>query len=176
MRVCVILAIINITSGGMSAGYKKYLRELLSRLALLPISALSLVHILKVSIYRILCPKSPKIQNILFRPSVMVTRVKKQLYRKLKDFDPDVLFFPSAHSFTFDSIPTLSMLQNMEPMVQVEGNPCIERLINFARKQCARRSIKKASGIIAISDYVRQFMAKKWGTDLGRISPNIFWG
>ena len=57
----------------------------------------------------------------------------------------------------------------MEPMVQVEGNPCIERLINFARKQCARRSIKKASGIIAISDYVRQFMAKKWGTDLGRI-------
>ena len=145
------LAIINITSGGMSAGYKKYLRELLSRLALTPdVSTIFCAYSQSINVLDIM-PKSPKTQNILFRPNVMVSRVKKQLYRRLKDFDPDVLFFPSAHSFTFDSIPTLSMLQNMEPMVQVEGNPCIERLINFARKQCARRSIKKASGVIAIS-------------------------
>lgn len=158
------IAIINITGGGMSGGYKKYLQNVLPRLA---------VH---SDVEAILCasPKSIKVQDwFRFLPTVNFISCKPfnfihytpehELKKALEIFSPDVIFIPVERYFQFDGVPLVNMIQNMEPFA--EGiyeksfyNKCrlnIQRII-------AKRAIEKAERVIAISRYVKKFLIHKW--------------
>lgn len=158
------IAIINLTGGGMSGGYRKYLINVLPRLA---------VH---SDVEAILCasPKSIKVQDwFRFLPKVNFISCKpfnfinyapgRELKKALEMFSPDIIFIPVERYFQFDGVPLVNMIQNMEPFA--EGiyeksfyNKCrlnIQRII-------AKRAIEKAERVIAISRYVKEFLIHKW--------------
>jgi glycosyltransferase involved in cell wall biosynthesis len=159
------IAIVNLTSGGMSGGYRKYLRAILPRLKAAP------------QVDDILCfyPNTVNLEEVpsgadgvrteLYRPTSTLHQTKRHLVGRLLDFGPDIVFVPSARPFPSLKVPSVRMIQNMEPLVRVKGNPIVERIINYARKRHARESIMNATRVIAISGFVKSFMTEEWGID-----------
>ena len=105
------VAIINLTGGGISGGYKKYLRNILPRM------------VKNSEIENILCatPSSIDIQSwFSFLPEVkfvtcqpfkwLYYRPDDDLKKSLKDFSPDVIFIPVERYFKFNSVPIVNMI------------------------------------------------------------------
>jgi len=98
------IAIINLTGGGISGGYRKYLQNILPKLAG--------YH----EVEEVLCasPKSIKVQDwFRFLPKVNFISCKPfnfihyalehELKKALKIFSPDVIFIPVERYFKYDS-------------------------------------------------------------------------
>ncbi|MEC4686366.1 MAG: hypothetical protein VST71_11610 [Nitrospirota bacterium] len=110
------IAIINLTGGGMSGGYIKYLSNVIPRMAVHP------------NVEAILCA-SPKSLNVhdWFKPLSNVESVNckpfrfmrqgsdQELKQHLEEFSPDVIYSPTERSFQFNKVPIVKMVQNMEP-------------------------------------------------------------
>jgi glycosyltransferase involved in cell wall biosynthesis len=154
------IAIINLTGGRMCGGYRKYLINVIPRMAANP------------CVEAILCasPESVNVQD-WFEPFCNVKFVNckpfrflhhnhdSKLHHHLEDFRPDVIFVPVERSFQFNKVPVVRMLQNMESFVgSIEGNPFTERLRLWSQNIHGRRSIIKSSRMIAISEFVRDFL------------------
>ena len=114
------IAIINITGGSISGGYRKYLLNMIPRMA---------QH---SDIEAILClsPKSLNaqswfgaVENVYFEncPSLklLCIGINQSLSRVLREFSPDVLFIPTERYFKFDNLPVVNMIQNMELMIHI---------------------------------------------------------
>ncbi|PKP62134.1 hypothetical protein CVT91_00445 [Candidatus Atribacteria bacterium HGW-Atribacteria-1] len=158
------IAIINLTGGGMSGGYKKYMRNVIPRMAINP------------DIESILCatPSSidiqswfsflPKVKFITCKPfKWMYYRSDDDLKKSLKEFSPDVIFIPVEHYFKFNSVPIVNMIQNMEPFAEnIDGNSFTDKCRLYIQYIVARRAIKKADRTIALSKYVKEFLSHKW--------------
>jgi len=154
------VAIINITGGGMSGGYRQYLRNVITRMAVCP------------SVEAILCASSKslnvkdcleQLSNVKFvncKPFRFLHRnLDPELKQHLEKFSPNVIFIPLERYFRFNEVPIVNMLQNMEPFVLgIEGNPFGERLRNWFRKIYGKRALKKSNQVIAVSRYVRDFL------------------
>lgn len=158
------IAVLNLTSGGMSGGYRKYLRNVIPRMAAHP------------SIEAILCVSPailnaeewigsfPNVKFLDCQPSGLMRRsVNMELEVCLRNFSPEVVFIPTECACYVDKIPHVYMVQNMEPIVGFnKGNPLSERAKNWFRAYRAKRAIKKADRVIAISKFVKEFLIVKW--------------
>ncbi len=154
------LAVVNLTSGGLSGGYRSYLRHLLPRLARQP----------GVAVMRVFVPPAGVDELIGAADLVRAWRPADQrdptpwIRRELEEFRPDVVFVPTARKFRFKDVPTVVMVRNMEPLLcPVRGNPPLEALRNLARREVARRACRSADRIVAVSDFVRSFLVDRWG-------------
>ncbi len=144
------IAIINITGGGISGGYRKYLRNVLPRMA---------VH---HEVEAIFCatPDSIGVQDWFDTlPNVRFVSCKPfrflflnrdvELLRELARFSPDVIFVSLERYFYFNNVPVVNMIQNMEPLIcPYEGNPVSEILKNWLRSQNDRKVVNKADRVI----------------------------
>jgi len=158
------IAIVNLTCGGMSGGYRKYLRNIIPRVASNP------------AIEAVLCasPKSPNVQDwfepisnvdfVTCRPFRPLRRSSDlQLQMHLERFLPGVIFVPVERSFRFREVPVVNMIQNMEPFItNIHGDPLGERLKKWIQYIVGKRAIKKANRVIAISNFVYDFLVKCW--------------
>ena len=158
------VAVINHTGGGMSGGYRKYLCNVLPRMAK------------QDAVEAILCatPDSidvqdwfdplPNVEFISCRPFHFLHRsLDSRLYKHLEDFSPDVIFVPVERSFRFREVPVVNMIQNMEPFAKnVDGNPVSERFKQWVQYVDGRTAIKKANGVIALSRFVSDFLVTHW--------------
>ena len=156
------VAIINLTGGGMSGGYRKYLCNVLPRMAR------------NDDVETILCasPESIGVQDwIDLMPNVRFVSCKPfrflhydaKLLRELERFSPDVIFVPTERYFQFDKVPVVNMLQNMEPFVaNSDSNPIGERFRQWIQCVYGKRVIKKADGVIALSRFVSGFLKTQW--------------
>ncbi|MCK4825896.1 hypothetical protein KA005_59660 [bacterium] len=140
------IAIINLTGGGMSGGYRKYLINVIPRMA---------KH---DDVEAILCasPESIGVQDWFdSMPNVTFVGCKPfrflfphrdaELLRKLERFSPDVIFIPVERNFRFNSVPVVNMIQNMEPFVtNSDGNSINERLKQWVQYMDGKRTIKKS--------------------------------
>lgn len=160
------LAIINLTSGGLSGGYRKYLQQLIPLLRAHP-------QIKELSVFI-----PPGMGNILDDKgiNIQVLPVNDSRHRfpwltkKVKMIAPDVLFIPSARFGYFRQIPTVAMVRNMEPLeVPFSGNPPLEMIKNICRAYVARKACKSATRIIAVSEHVKTFLSDRWKFDPDRI-------
>ncbi len=165
------IAIINLTAGGMSGGYRKYLFNLLPR-----ISA-------NTAIEKTICvlPSSVKIDHISdhykkleFYQVSPYRIINIKLYSELKiildKFKPDVVYVPVERSFIYKKAPVVNMLQNMEPFIcPFSGNPIIEKIKNYFRMYTAKKALKRADSIIAISNFVKDYLEKKLFIDPKKI-------
>jgi len=158
------IAIINLTGGGISGGYKKYLQNVLPRLA---------VH---SYVEGILCasPKSINIQDwfgflhkinfIDCKPfNFIYYAPEHELKKALEKFSPDVIFIPVERYFKFDRVSIVNMIQNMEPFAKnINENSFTDKCRLYIQRIVARRAIKKSDRVIAISRYVKEFLSYKW--------------
>ena len=158
------VAVINLTGGGMSGGYRKYLRNVLPRMS---------KH---DDVETILCasPDSiglqdcfnpmPNVRFVSCEPfRFLFSRCDVVLLRELEKFSPDVILIPVERNFRFKSVPVVNMIQNMEPFVSnVDGNPVSERFRQWVQYVDGRRAIRNADGIIALSKFVSDFLETQW--------------
>lgn len=158
------IAIINMTGGGMSGGYQKYLRNVIPIMAAHP------------DVEAILCatPASngvsdwfgpmPNVKFVDCKPfRVLFPHHDAVLLREMKRYSPDAIFVPVERQFHFENVPVVNMIQNMEPFTtNVEGNPFTEKVKNRIRFMDGERAIKKSVRVIAVSEFVRDFLVYNW--------------
>jgi glycosyltransferase involved in cell wall biosynthesis len=166
------IAILNLTAGGMSGGYKKYLHNIIPRVASNP------------AVEALLCASPPSLNvQAWFEPLSNVAFVNCKPFRfmhhspdpelkhHLEKFSPDVIFVPLERYFRFNNIPVVNMLQNMEPLVtNIDGNPFKERVRQWFQAVDAKRAIKRSDRVIATSEFVRDFIEQYWKIQPERIS------
>lgn len=169
------LAVLNLTASGISGGYRTYLQNIVPRLAA------------DSRVQSLLCcsPVSlraeewiPPSKNTLFSDCPPFSPLRRSLDRKLdrllSSFCPDVIFVPTARTVRFRGVPVVTMIQNMAPLsswrpygLSEWPRLAVQRLETF-------RAVRQAEGVIAISDFVRQFLLKEWGVSDEKIAPIYF--
>lgn len=154
------IAVLNITGGGMSGGYRKYLQNIIPRMAGHP------------DVEAILCtfPKSlngqdwfDNLKNVEFAHSSLSQPLRNGISHNLKHalrrFCPDVIFIPTAQYVKFGDIAVVNMVRNMEPFAYSgRKNPFLEKLRNFVRRKLASNAVWRSQRVIALSNYVKQFL------------------
>lgn len=159
------IAIVNLTSGGMSGGYLKYLHNILPLMqADKRVTGLEVFYPEQVqgltNNFPIKCHAWPKDNK----------RWRRWLKTELDKLRPDVLFIPTARWMDFEHIPKVVMVQNMEPLlIPFGGNSLLGIVKNLARAHAARQACCNAQRIIAISQYVRDFIVTRWHIDPRRV-------
>ena len=144
------IAMVNLTGGGLSGGYRKYLAEMTPRLA----------RALGVEALEVFVPRAAEIvQHVPMRRFDGA----HSLEAEVAAVRPDVVFVPSARWVGVHGVPTVVMVRNMEPLVCAwEGNSWAEALRNWARAWAARRACRQARRVIAVSGAVRDFLIRRW--------------
>jgi len=145
------VAVVNLTRGGMSGGYRKYLIEVIPRLAADP----------RVSQIRVFTPAGASgLTGVDERP------LDSALSQSNAFSEFDVVFVPTARTLRVGRRPLVTMVRNMEPMqAPFGGNSIREGLINLARATIARRSCRQATRVIAVSEHVRAGLRASGGQE-----------
>lgn len=98
------------------------------------------------------------------RPSV-------ELLRVLGKFDPDVLFVPNFRALFTDRWPVVAMVRNMETLDWNDRNdPIRHRVATRLRRLEGHLATRSAQRLIAVSEYVREFLIEKWRVNPGMLS------
>jgi glycosyltransferase involved in cell wall biosynthesis len=155
MHVCVV----NLTNGGLSGGYRKYLQVMEPLLRAHPgISRLDVFSPSQAG-----ADSRSGHQSWPARDRWLGHRV---LRSRLLALAPDVVFFPTAARVDCGSIPNVVMVRNMEPLlVPFGGNTLGEGLKNVIRRRVAKVSCRRATRVIAVSGFVRDFITGSWRID-----------
>lgn len=164
------IAIINPTGGGMSGGYRTYLRNVLPRLAAHGAVEAVLCATPRAVGVETWLPFLPKVQFMLCRPfRFMRHQPDSDLERSVRAFSPDVVFIPVERYLAFYGLPLVVMLQNMGPLTPVSGNPVSEQLRYLAQRMETRIAVQHANYVIAPSNFVREFLVEQWRISDSRI-------
>lgn len=169
------VAIVNLTAGGLSGGYLKYLRRMVPLLAShASVNALTVFAPDAVRT-QLLDRDQPVVGGrdwpVVGWPRDDARRGFAGLKRAVRDARPDVVFIPTANWLDFGGVPAVVMVRNMEPLeVPFGGNPLREAARNLARRAAARRACRRAARVIAVSDHVRRFLLSRWGLPSDRVS------
>lgn len=172
------LAIINLTGGGFSGGYKKYLKNMLPLLA---------KH---NDVDAMLCvsPEGNEISSWFRNPPVAEycscshLALKQLAYipdRKmaecLKEFSPDIVFMPTGRYIRFNGVPVVNMIQNMEPFVpSMKGDPPQEMFKKFIQRKLNCNSVRRADHTIAISGFVKDYLTSTLRVPQNKVSQVYF--
>jgi glycosyltransferase involved in cell wall biosynthesis len=153
------VAIVNLTGGGLSHGYINYLSEVLPRMLRDP----------RVDQLFVYVPPgfSPCFAGILPREHLGQCdnsfRGRRELRREISRILPDVAFFPGNRWLNLGQIPSVSMVQSMLPMVMpFGGNGWRDIAKNIERAYATKVACKRANRVIAISNYVKEFLLGAW--------------
>ena len=166
------VAILNLTGGGISGGYKKYLVRLLPLLEV------------RLDGGKILCAAPANIpvkdwfsgltrtEFTTCKPfSPFPGHSDAALSGKLKGFAPDLVFVPLERYFKYPGVPFVSMLVNMAPMLKNYADGSItEKARQLLQLYHAKRSAQKATHIIVTSKFVRSFLVSEWDLQAEKIS------
>lgn len=157
------VAVANLTSGGFSGGYRKYLHRLMPLLAADP----------RVTALEVFVPAGATVDmdaGVDVQTVERTTRFRGFSHAVAR-FAPDVVFVPTARTADFGRVPVVTMVRNMEPLtVPFGGNPWTEGVKNLARAWEARRACTAARRVVAVSNYVRDFVVSRWRLDPQRVA------
>lgn len=171
------IAVLNLTNGGMSGGYRKYLLNFIPRLAA------------NDHVKSILCvsPEALRVET-WFRPMPNVEfagcpssrffgcRINKNLRQKIERFAPDIIFIPVARVSNFADVPVVTMVQNVYPFLSqgVPGLSLGETIRLRAQYVEAKKAFQKSEQIIVTSNYVKGLLIDQLGIPDERISLVYF--
>ena len=101
----------------------------------------------------------------------------KALKAELVQYQPDVVFVPSARFVGLPGVPSVVMVRNMEPLLTpFASDDLIDKLKGIARRFVALRACRKAARIIAVSEHVRDFLVDQWSlpeADIGIVYHGV---
>jgi len=90
-------------------------------------------------------------------------RGRRQLRLNLGRISPDVVFFPGNQWMNLGRIPSVAMIQSMLPMVMpFGGNGWLDLVKNLVRARLTRIACERTNRVIAISNYVQEFLMNNW--------------
>lgn len=163
------IAVVNITGGGISGGYKKYLDNLLPRIS----RHHDVEAVLCASPHGLADPTMfEAMENVTFadcKPFSLFGSKDTDLHNQLDRFRPDVVFVPLERYFRHRDTPTVCMFQNMLPLVPIKHSGMVETLRNKVQKAVAYKAAKGSQRLIAISGFVSEFMQREWQIPAERI-------
>jgi glycosyltransferase involved in cell wall biosynthesis len=172
------LGIVNLASHGISGGYRRYLDNLINKIAKdARIQAVLCAYPAFFDVKR----RSEGLSNVTYCDCKAVRfpffYKDSGLRYELERFSPDVIFSLTERPFEFKGIPVVTMLQNMEPFVRVtKGNPARERIKLLVLALDARRAILRSTRVIAISKFVKDFLVRSWKLPedkIGLVYPGV---
>lgn len=158
------VAVVNLTAGGLSGGYRKYLARLMPLMAADD----------RISSLTVFVPGATQSLDPGLDVRTWDAREPRRRFagvvRDVAALMPDVVFVPTARHASFGSIPVVTMVRNMEPLtVPFGGNSWGEGLRNVGRAWAARRASRRADRVIAVSHHVRDFIVSRWAIDSARV-------
>lgn len=165
------IAIINLTGGGISGGYREYLLNIIPRMA----AHDKVASILCTAPYALNMQEwFHSIANVRFvgcKPVRFIGSGRDHgLFMELEAFDPEVVFVPVERSFRFKNVPVVNMIQNMEAFAgNIKGNPVSERVRQWVQSIDGKRALKQADRIIAPSGFVADFLKNRLHIPPGEI-------
>lgn len=159
------VAVVNLTSGNFSGGYKKYLRQLMPLLGEHP--EVSALHVYSPREY---AAESADTQSVVW-PQMSGRKVREWIARNVREFSADVILVPTARLVHVSGVPTVVMVRNMEPFVSgaEDGNPVMDRVRNMARRYVTKHACMNASRVIAVSNFVKDVIVERWDLPEARI-------
>lgn len=164
------ISILNKTAGGISEGYRKYLENIIFRMASHPeISALlvGMPDTIDISEWQ---KKFPSVYWLSMKSNLLsFFGLDREAKKKVTTFSPSVVFIPTSRFLRINAIPTVTMVRNMEPLIWKDKNPLFEKIINRLRERATYNSSVKANRIIAVSHFVKECIEKKWKIDANKI-------
>lgn len=152
------IAIVNITSGGLSGGYRKYLQSILP----------GIKSDSRVDGVDLFLPAGVELKGVSSDgghtwPASSHRSDLRKAKAKLNQMRPDVVFIPTARWLDCGDTPVVSMVRNMEPLViPFSPRSPVEIAKNLARRYAAFRSCTRSSGVIAVSSFVQEFLETRW--------------
>lgn len=155
------IAVVNLTGGGFSGGYRKYLAELIPRLR---------AHRDVARLDNFVPPGAAAAPGDRTWPARDALLGYRSLRADVAALRPDVVFIPTQRWFDTGPVPSVVMVRNMEPLeVPFGGNAIGESVKNIVRAHTALRACERASRVIAVSQHVRDFLTRRWNLDPRRI-------
>lgn len=160
------MALVNLTSGGLSGGYQKYLSAVVPRMR----------RDARIGAMNVFVPPE-FVEAPAFRalgaecwPRDDPWRGYPSLNRRLQEINPNVVFIPTSRHLETGT-PTAIMVRNMEPLeAPFAGNPWPEKLRNLARCAASRHACRAATSVIAVSAHVKEFLVRRWGISAEKVS------
>jgi len=162
---------LNITSGGMSGGYRNYLMNLVPRLARHPGVQALLVAVPETIGFSKLQDATPDVQWLTLKCSLSTLgrEVDRRARGEIARFKPDVIFVPTARHWSLDGIPLVNMVRNMMPMCPTYSAYPLERIRNWARFRQTRNAVRASARVIAISQFVRDYLTDSLGVPRDKV-------
>lgn len=158
------VAMLNLTAGRLSGGYRKYLQHVVP-----PLRAERAISELVV----VVPPGHEQYSGVgndawTWRDGEHLLGYRS-LRQRVRAWKPDVVFIPTARYINCHA-PTLCMVQNMLPMMPPtlrDGVAAWGKL--RADAALARYAVTRATRVIAVSDYVRGWLIDEWHIPAKRI-------
>ncbi|HCI56040.1 MAG TPA: hypothetical protein DFI01_08970 [Bacteroidales bacterium] len=174
------IAILSMTLGGMSGGYRKYMDNILPLLISNPIIHGVEIYIPERSAAYITNKNNCDIKLI---KSHDIYSGYSNLKKRIMKLHPDVVFIPTAQWIDLDGIPIVNMVRNMEPLLMwFCKEDLLESAKNLMRYVAAKRATKKSTRVIAVSEFVRDFLVNRWQITANKlaviyhgIEQKVFW-
>lgn len=157
------IAIVNLTGGGFSGGSKKYLKNMLPRLA----------EHSEVNALLCVSPEGNDVSSWFAEPLAAVeygccsplTLVHlahipdRKMALHLRRFSPDVIFLPVDRYIRLGDIPVVNMVRNMEAfMPNMKGDTLPEMFKKFVQRKLTGNSVWRVNHTIAVSRFVKDYL------------------
>ena len=162
---------LNLTAGGLSGGYRKYLRRVVPMLY--TDSAIDELLVVLPPGHE----QQPGIDGDVWSwRSGEHWRGYPALRDRVRAWKPDVVFIPTARYINCHA-PTLVMVQNMLPMLPPTLRDGLAAWAKLrADATLARRATSSANRVIAVSEFVRDFLVQHWNvppTNIGVVYHGV---
>lgn len=160
------IAIVSLTQKGLSGGGRKYIQHIVPLMQEDPqVSALKLFLP-----RRVMETQNLGLSGLEAWPESDPLLGHRRLKAGLREFTPDVVFIPTARWLNCGNVPTVVMVRNMEALAMpFFGNPVSERIRNLVLAYLAKTACRRASRIIAVSNFVSDFLTREWSLNPGKI-------
>jgi glycosyltransferase involved in cell wall biosynthesis len=161
------VALLTLTRGTVSGGYRKYLDRLVPLLRKQP----------EIESVTLFVPPQMAGPEMVAWPKNDKLRGFRELKRAVAASRPDVIFVPTATLVRVGRVPVVTMVHNMEPLeVPFDGNSMKEGVKNMMRSAAARHACWRSDRVIAVSQHVRDFLLRRWHIpehEIGVVHPGV---
>lgn len=170
------LAILNLTGGGASGGYLRYLEAMLPRLAASPKVAAVLCAAPPALGFEALFSGVPKVEFSACEPFRFMRHHPASLLRSALDaFRPDVIFVPLERYVRYKDVKVVCVLHNMAPLAGAKtGEGMFSGLKNYAQSLETRLAVREVAAVLTPTAFVRDFLVSRLGADPGKVKVAHF--
>lgn len=170
------IAVINLTGGGASGGYLRYLEAMLPRLAASPEVSAVLCAAPPALGFDRLFAGTPKAEFSVCEPFRFMRHSPGPLLKAALDaFAPDAIFVPLERYVRYRDVPVVCVVHNMAPLTGAgTGGGLFIRLKSYAQSLETKLAVRRSAAVLTPTFFVRDFLISRLGADEDRVKAAHF--